>query len=134
MMGLTGGSRVCRTRLDSGSLPTLDGVQNAFLLFSFGSKSSDFLAGYNGAAGRLVYDAGEDGTSVAAVHAVSIASHLVAVNLSLHCRNDGAIGVHIRRNRLKALGVRIVYQGSVASGGKKDTVLSIKSSASSIAK
>lgn len=61
---LTGGAGVCRTGLDCGALPALDSVEHALLLFAFGSKARDFLAGYHGATGRFVYDAWENGTTM----------------------------------------------------------------------
>lgn len=52
-------------RLDSWSVPRVDGVQNAFFLFALGGEAGNFSSRYNRFAGRLVNDARENSTAVA---------------------------------------------------------------------
>ena len=67
---LTSGTGICRSSLDSGPMPALDGVQDAFFLLALGGETCHFLAGDDGLSSSRVNGVGEDGTAVAARMAI----------------------------------------------------------------
>lgn len=65
-MKLTTGSSGGGRRLNRWSIPTLDGVKDAFFFFAAGGEPSDLVVGDYGLPCARIDDSGEDRTPVAA--------------------------------------------------------------------
>ena len=62
----TGGPRISSSGFNGQSLPALDSIKDALLLFALRCEARYFLAADDGLAGRRVDDAWEDGAAMTA--------------------------------------------------------------------